>query len=203
MDEAHRRVRCNLQKDEKATKNATGQPVRCGPLVPETKPEVLHAGQRLSSSSYAKRIKPRFSSSQPSVFYAGIRRAMSSAAPEKQLFVIWAPDQVDANAFSRRLEVRQDHLKKLGPLFQSGVIKTGGVTITPETYLTESKKIGGSMLVVEMESLDAVRKFVEGDIYWSNNVHGKGMTFGGYRLIQWDKEKITILPFVSAAVPKA
>lgn len=116
---------------------------------------------------------------------------MSSAAPEKQLFIIWAPDQVDANAFSRRLEVRQDHLKKLGPLFQSGVIskwllcvvdapnvnscilrltETGGVTITPETYLTESKKIGGSMLVVEMESLDAVRKFVEEDIYWSNNV---------------------------------
>jgi len=111
-----------------------------------------------------------------------------STTPAKSQFVIWAPDYTDAEALNRRLAVRGQHIQKVVELFKTGVIKTGGVTITPETYLTESKKMSGSMLVVEMESLEAVRKYVEEDVYWSGNV--------------WDKEKIVIMPFAPAQVPK-
>ena len=46
----------------------------------------------------------------------------------------------------------------------------GGGLLTPETYQTENKKLVGSMLIFEMESLEAVRQLVESDVYWTSNV---------------------------------
>lgn len=61
-------------------------------------------------------------------------------------------------------------------------------------------------MVFEDESIDAVRKRIEGDIYWANNVvrgtlvysrrNDEGLTLGR----QWDKEKLVILPYI-AAIP--
>lgn len=52
-----------------------------------------------------------------------LARTMSST-PAKQTFVIWAPDQTDAEAFNRRLAVRATHLQKIVALFREGVIST-------------------------------------------------------------------------------
>ncbi|THH20525.1 hypothetical protein EUX98_g8561 [Antrodiella citrinella] len=111
-----------------------------------------------------------------------------STAPAKHQFVVWAPDYTDSEALNRRLAVRPQHIQKVIENIKAGIIKTGGVTISPETYLTESKRMNGSMLIVEAESVDAVKQLVAEDVYWSGNV--------------WDKEKIVISPFAPAQIPK-
>ncbi|KAH8103560.1 hypothetical protein BXZ70DRAFT_739117 [Cristinia sonorae] len=112
-----------------------------------------------------------------------------STAPAKHQFIVWAPDYTDPEAFDRRLAVRAAHLQNAFELIKNGVIKTGGAMMSPDTYLTENKKFVGSAMIVEAESIEAVRKQVESDIYWSSNV--------------WDKEKLTILPFFAPPPPKA
>ncbi|KAI0821125.1 hypothetical protein BC629DRAFT_1458448 [Irpex lacteus] len=60
----------------------------------------------------------------------------------------------------------------------------GGALVSPDTLESDQKKLVGSGMMFEAESADALRKILEEDIYWTSNV--------------WDKEKIVILPFLSA-----
>ena len=46
----------------------------------------------------------------------------------------------------------------------------GGGLVDPATYQFAEKKLIGSMMVYEAESLEAVRKLVEADIYYTSNV---------------------------------
>ena len=45
-----------------------------------------------------------------------------SNVPTKQTFVVWAPDNTDPDAFSRRLDVRAEHKKRLDRLADEGII---------------------------------------------------------------------------------
>ncbi|KIP08660.1 hypothetical protein PHLGIDRAFT_29453 [Phlebiopsis gigantea 11061_1 CR5-6] len=110
---------------------------------------------------------------------------MSETTKSKFAFVVYAPDYTDPEAYSRRMAVRQNHLDNAKSLKQQGVMKIGGGLLTPETYQTADKKLTGSVLVFEAESLEDVRKLVESDVYWTSNV--------------WDKEKTVISPFLPAS----
>ncbi|KAI0343502.1 hypothetical protein BDW22DRAFT_1328402 [Trametopsis cervina] len=109
---------------------------------------------------------------------------MSDSAHKKHLFVLYAPDHTDADAPSRRLAVRPKHIEAGKQLYADGVHRLGGAMISPDTYQTDSKKMVGSFLIFEAESIEAVREIVEKDVYWTGNV--------------WDKEKLAIIPFVAA-----
>ena len=73
--------------------------------------------------------------------------------------------------------------------------------ISPETYDKPERKLIGSLMVFEAESLEEVRKVIEDDVYYRT-----GVVRSIFRLVcadadadvQWDKEKLTILPWISA-----
>ncbi|KAG8999103.1 hypothetical protein FRB94_006439 [Tulasnella sp. JGI-2019a] len=98
-------------------------------------------------------------------------RAMASATPSKNTFVVWAPDFDDAEAFSRRLQVRGQHLANGAAKAKEGTIKLGGAMLTPESITGGDRKMVGSMLLFEADSLEEVRKLVEEDVYFKGKVN--------------------------------
>lgn len=52
------------------------------------------------------------------------------------------------------------------------VAEVGGVMLTPESIetATSTKKMTGSMFIMEAESIDAVRNVVQNDIYYTSGV---------------------------------
>lgn len=107
-------------------------------------------------------------------------------AEEKTLytFVLFAPDYTDPDAPARRLSVRQRHLENAKVVQAQGILRLGGALISPDTYQSSERRMIGSMGVYQAESLEALREIIEGDIYYTAGV--------------WDKEKLVILPWVSA-----
>lgn len=109
---------------------------------------------------------------------------MSATEPvKKSLFVVYAPDYADEEGLSRRLAARPKHLERAKPLIESGTLKVGGAMVTPETIHTESKKMTGSVMIFEAESLEFVQDLIHNDPYWVEKV--------------WDHEKTVIMPFMS------
>ncbi|KAI9572120.1 hypothetical protein HD554DRAFT_2067090 [Boletus coccyginus] len=98
-------------------------------------------------------------------------------------FVVWAPD---AGADERRLAVRPRHLENVHQLAKEGIIRVGGAVLTsdPANPADAGRKFFGSFIIIEAESLEAARKIVENDIYYTTDV--------------WDKEKLQVLPIMLA-----
>jgi len=111
-------------------------------------------------------------------------RAMSTAP--KHHFLVYAPDNTDPDAFSRRMSVRARHLADAGKDIDSGMIKVAGGILTPESITGAERKIVGSTFIVEADTIETVRERFERDLYWTENV--------------WDKEKIVIAPFLPAKI---
>ncbi|KAF9268783.1 hypothetical protein L218DRAFT_994608 [Marasmius fiardii PR-910] len=108
---------------------------------------------------------------------------MSSSSKLLSKFVVYAPDK--ESSLDRRYEVRQQHLNEIDPLIKSGVVKVGGMMVDPKSDLSlPQKKATGSLMIYEAESLEQVKKMVEGDIYYTSGV--------------WDEEKLIICPFFAA-----
>ncbi|KAG6378127.1 hypothetical protein JVT61DRAFT_13813 [Boletus reticuloceps] len=99
-------------------------------------------------------------------------------------FVVWAPDY--AGAQETRLAIRPRHLENAHRLTKEGVIRVGGGVLTDSSAnaAPADRKFFGSCLIIEAESLEAVRKIVESDVYYKEGV--------------WDKEKLQILPMLLA-----
>ncbi|KAF7975068.1 hypothetical protein HWV62_16140 [Athelia sp. TMB] len=110
----------------------------------------------------------------------------SPAAPASHYFVVWAPDRTEEGVFEKRLAVRSHHLENMVDLIGKGVVKVGGVTLTPESIesAASAMKMTGSMLVFHAESIDQVKAVIESDIYYTSGV--------------WDPEKLVISPFMPA-----
>ncbi|KZP08437.1 hypothetical protein FIBSPDRAFT_761378 [Athelia psychrophila] len=99
-------------------------------------------------------------------------------------FIVFAPDKSDEGCFQRRLSVRPTHLANSAKMHETGVLKIGGAILTAESITGADKKMVGSMLIIEAESLAEVKKLVEQDVYYTADV--------------WDPEKLVIAPFVGA-----
>jgi len=109
---------------------------------------------------------------------------MSETPAKKYTFVVYAPDYSDPECLARRLSVRESHLANAAKLKAAGLLKIGGALITPDTYTSDVRKMAGSLMIFETESIEATRELIESDIYYTSNV--------------WDKEKLSIGPFASA-----
>ncbi|KAJ7698586.1 hypothetical protein B0H17DRAFT_1050119 [Mycena rosella] len=107
-----------------------------------------------------------------------------STSPALPRFFVHAPDKTDPDAFARRLSVRSKHLEGAKKSIEDGSIRIAGALLTPESLLSEEKKMVGSMFIFEAENIETVKKIVENDIYYTSGV--------------WDPERIVILPFAAA-----
>jgi len=108
-----------------------------------------------------------------------------SSSSTKHLFAVYAPDYTDSGVLERRFSVREKHLKGIEGMIDTGTIKFGGALLAPElTDESGRKKMTGSLMFYEAESMEEVRKMVESDIYYTSGV--------------WNKEKVIISPFVAA-----
>ncbi|KAF9453921.1 hypothetical protein P691DRAFT_718277 [Macrolepiota fuliginosa MF-IS2] len=118
---------------------------------------------------------------------ARLFHATASRVTPLNKYFVYAPDY--PNNVAHRYTVRESHLKDVKPLIEDGTFRVAGiiadpaqptVTINNETRINAT----GSILIVEAETLEDVRKLIEKDIYWRKGV--------------WDKEKMTIQPFFAA-----
>ncbi|TFY51611.1 hypothetical protein EVJ58_g10475 [Rhodofomes roseus] len=114
----------------------------------------------------------------------------TTAGPTLYKFAVWAPDMTDPEAFSRRMAVLRIRLFVLvircSISADGGLVEFGGGLLSPESIAspTAEKKLVGSMMVFEADSVEAVRKVIESDLYYQNGV--------------WDKEKLQIFPWLQA-----
>ncbi|KAJ7016574.1 hypothetical protein C8F04DRAFT_1105111 [Mycena alexandri] len=118
-----------------------------------------------------------------SPLYRSLRRLSTSVPHALPRFFVYAPDKTDPDALARRLSVRSKHLELAKEAIDGGSIRIAGALLTPESVLSEDKKMIGSMFILQAESLEAVKKMIETDIYYTSNV--------------WDTERIVILPFAA------
>jgi len=102
----------------------------------------------------------------------------STAAPVLHKFVLFAPDAKDA----RRSDVQKQHRQDIRPFIDSGVVKVAAPMITPESFQSKDQKTFGSVIIYEGETLEAVRKMVESDIYYTSGV--------------WDRDRLVLLPIL-------
>ena len=79
-------------------------------------------------------------------------------------FLIIAEDYTDANTLSRRLSVRESHLKRMRAEKAEGRFVIGGAK------LNEQGNMHGSMLVVQLENEEAVQQWVQADPYVTGKV---------------------------------
>jgi uncharacterized protein len=117
----------------------------------------------------------------------------NTTAAAKQTFVIWAPDYTDPEAPSRRLAVREKHTEGVKHLVAEGFTSKSNPSIQLRPFVPhslvynddtlrcgteiagplsdpQSGTMNGSLIIVEAESVAAVRAVIERDIYWSSNV---------------------------------
>lgn len=75
------------------------------------------------------------------------------------LYLVIAKDAEDAQAPSRRKEVRPSHIEALTDAVKEGKVRLAGA------ILDDSGSPRGSALLVEAESETEVRQLLEGDVY--------------------------------------
>ncbi|KAJ7793925.1 hypothetical protein B0H14DRAFT_3558637 [Mycena olivaceomarginata] len=106
------------------------------------------------------------------------------SAPTLHKFLVYALDKTDEGAFERRQSVRAKHLEGAARAVTEGLVRMGGALLTPESLTGGDRKVIGSAMIYEAETLEAVRSVIEADIYYTSGV--------------WDPERLVILPFVAA-----
>ncbi|KAI0797359.1 hypothetical protein BC629DRAFT_1439235 [Irpex lacteus] len=111
---------------------------------------------------------------------------MSQPQPKTYSFLVVAPDYTDTNALKMRNENQAAHVEHMGDVGKAGILRTGGGSLAHDSYdFLNGAKLTGSIMIFESESIEAVRKIIEDDVYWTEPV--------------WDHEKLQIIPFFSPA----
>ena len=82
-------------------------------------------------------------------------------------FLILTDDYKDPDALSRRLSVRETHLQRMHEEKVKGNFIVGGAK------LNDQGNMHGSMLIVQLENEDEVKKWVEEDPYITGKVWEK------------------------------
>ncbi|KAF8441437.1 hypothetical protein L210DRAFT_3398717 [Boletus edulis BED1] len=113
-------------------------------------------------------------------------RYFCASAPRSNTYLVWAPDHTDGGALARRMAVRPRHFVTANKHIKQGILKVAGGLLTPESENAPpaDKTFFGSVLLYEADSIEDVRKLIEQDLYWTENV--------------WDKDRLSILPILMA-----
>ncbi|KAK2739113.1 hypothetical protein FQN57_006679 [Myotisia sp. PD_48] len=105
--------------------------------------------------------------------------ATSSTTPSTKQWIVIVPDH--PGMLSKRKEVRDTHLSRLGPILDSGFLKMGGAVLDEHPAEGEAPAMNGSALIVCAESAQEIRDTLSKDIYATSGV--------------WNVEKAQITPF--------
>ncbi|MNE43247.1 YciI-like protein [compost metagenome] len=79
-------------------------------------------------------------------------------------FLILAKDHTDEEALSRRLSFREAHLERVRKEKPKGTFIMGGAK------LTDDNKMYGSMMIVDLPSIEAVHEWLSDDPYVKDKV---------------------------------
>jgi uncharacterized protein YciI len=79
-------------------------------------------------------------------------------------YLVLATDHSDPDALDRRLAARPDHLVNARALEAAGVLQLAAASVDP------GGKMSGSVLVLNVATLDDVKRIVESDLYWTTRV---------------------------------
>jgi uncharacterized protein YciI len=82
-------------------------------------------------------------------------------------FLLLAYDSTDTEALQRRLNVREEHLKKIGALQREGEFLFGGA------ILDENGKMIGSMIVYDFPDRQALEEKLKDEPYFTKGVWEK------------------------------
>lgn len=82
-------------------------------------------------------------------------------------FLIHAFDHTDADALNRRLAARDAHIHSAKAMNSNGELLLAGAMLSPDNTMI------GSVVIVEMESLEAVENWLKDEIYIKENVWDK------------------------------
>jgi len=106
--------------------------------------------------------------------------------PALNYFIVHAPDYTEEGTFERRMSVREKHLERAKGYLESGEIKVAGGMLTPDSIATPTspKKIIGSTFIFHVKDINVVKDWIESDLYYTSGI--------------WDKERLSILPFLPA-----
>ena len=82
-------------------------------------------------------------------------------------FLIHAFDHTDADAINRRLAAREEHLSGARKMHTDGQILLAGAMLNNDNGMI------GSVVIVEMDSLEEVENWLRDEVYLKNNVWDK------------------------------
>lgn len=82
-------------------------------------------------------------------------------------FLIHAFDHTDAEALTRRMAARSAHLESAKAMQAEGSLLLAGAMLGPDEAMI------GSVVIVEMDSLEAVKKWLRNEVYVTDNVWDK------------------------------
>ncbi|KAM3420779.1 hypothetical protein BST61_g4025 [Cercospora zeina] len=101
----------------------------------------------------------------------------------KTEWMVIIPDH--PNSLETRLRVRPQHLEKIVPKVQQGIVLMGGASLEEPTKEGGSNpKMNGSVFLAVAETKEEIVELVKSDAYYKEGV--------------WDVEKMQIFPFQSA-----
>ena len=79
-------------------------------------------------------------------------------------YLVIAKDGTDPDAPSRRQQVREEHLERVQPAVDSGFVQLGGAILNDDGTMI------GSAMLLEADSEEEVRAFINKDIYTTGGV---------------------------------
>jgi uncharacterized protein YciI len=82
-------------------------------------------------------------------------------------FLVHAFDFTDAEALNRRLAARETHISGAKSMHEKGELVLAGAMLSPD------EKMIGSVVIIEMESLEAVENWLRNEVYVQQNVWDK------------------------------
>jgi hypothetical protein len=136
-------------------------------------------------------------------------------------WIVFAPDVADT--YERRMSARTQHLAYFKPHIADGRVGPficriprprarsysiravlGGYTLSPDSVAIGAQEADhrpiGSVFVVRAPTIDAVKAIIKGDVLWTNHVVRMSAHpspgCGADRWRQWDRERLSILPYV-------
>ncbi|KAJ9642446.1 hypothetical protein H2199_004827 [Coniosporium tulheliwenetii] len=106
----------------------------------------------------------------------------SSSASKKHEWLVILPDK--EGALEKRMKVRPEHLEKVRPLADAGLVPFGGAFLSELPKEGEQPKLAGSAMIAVGESREEVVEMLKKDVYTREGV--------------WDWDKVQMWPFKTA-----
>ncbi|KAL7939962.1 hypothetical protein V8C42DRAFT_91317 [Trichoderma barbatum] len=107
--------------------------------------------------------------------------AIAVSADTTLEYFIYAPAQSDSGMLARQKVAAAAHLAHANSLNATGNLDYGGPVLTASSTAA-NPTFAGSVFILKVENLEAAKKVVEDDAYYTGNV--------------WDPKKIVVLPYI-------